>query len=197
VIERPDGIRIAALFIVGILAVSLVSRIQRSFQLRASSVVFDEVAEAFLRDDATHGVIRIIANEPDDGSALEYRSKNSDERRYSHIPRNSPTIFLEVHPTDSSDFEEDLVVRGVEKHGFRVLEVASGNVPGTLAAVLLEIRNLTDVVPNIYFEWTEGNPISNMLKYLFVGSGEVAPVTREILRETEKDVKRRPAVHVS
>lgn len=197
VIERPDGIRIAALFIVGILGVSLISRIQRSFQLRASSVVLDEAALSFVTEDASHGVIRIIANEPDDGSALEYRSKNSDERRYSHIPRNSPTIFLEVHPTDSSDFEEDLVVRGVHKHGFRVLEVASGNVPGTLAAVLLEIRNLTDVVPNIYFEWTEGNPISNMLKYLFVGSGEVAPVTREILRESEKDVKRRPSVHVS
>ena len=55
------------------------------------------------------------------------------------------------------------------------------------------------MVPTIYFEWTEGNPISNMMKFLFlfVGNGEVAPVTREVLREAEKDVKRRPAVHVS
>jgi len=63
----------------------------------------------------------------------------------------------------------------------------------------LEIRDITGVVPTIYFEWTEGNPISNMMKFLFlfVGNGEVAPVTREVLREAEKDVKRRPAVHVS
>jgi len=102
-----------------------------------------------------------------------------------------------VHPSDSSDFEEALVVQGTTVHGFRVLRVTSGNVPSTLAAVLLQIRDVTGVVPNIYFEWTEGNPISNMLKFLFVGNGEVAPVTREVLREAEKDAKRRPAVHVS
>jgi hypothetical protein len=197
VIERPDGLRIAALFILGILTISLVSRVRRSFELRATSVAFDDTAVRFVRDDAEHGVIRIIANEPDDGSEHEYRAKNTDERRYSHIPRTSKTIFLEVHSSDSSDFEEDLVVSGVEKFGFRVLKVRSGNVPSTLAAVLLEIRDLTGVVPDIYFEWTEGNPISNMLKFLFVGNGEVAPVTREVLREAEKDTKRRPAVHVS
>ena len=197
VIERPEGIRIAALFILGILAISIVSRIQRSLQLRASSVELDESARAFIQDDAEKGVIRIIANEPDDGSLREYREKNSDERRFSHIPQKSHTIFLEVHRSDSSDFEEDLVVRGVTKHGYRVLEVRSGNVPNTLASVLLQIRDETGIVPDIYFQWTEGNPISNMFKFLITGTGEVAPVTREVLRESERNAKRRPAVHVS
>jgi hypothetical protein len=197
VIERPEGIRIAALFILAILVISIVSRIQRSLQLRASSVELDDSALAFLKVDAKLGHIRIIANEPDDGTAREYREKNSDERRYSHIPEKAHVIFLEVHHADSSDFEEDLVVRGVTKHGFRVLEVRSGNVPNTIAAVLLEVRDQTGVVPDIYFEWTEGNPISNMFKFLVTGTGEVAPVTREVLRESEKSAKRRPAVHVS
>jgi hypothetical protein len=35
------------------------------------------------------------------------------------------------------------------------------------------------------------------VKFLLVGKGEVAPVTREVLREAEKDVKHRPSVHVS
>ena len=83
------------------------------------------------------------------------------------------------------------------KHGYRVLEVRSGNVPNTLAVVLLTIRDETGVVPEIYFEWTEGNPVSNMLRFLITGSGEVAPVTREVLREAEKNVELRPAVHVS
>ncbi len=197
IIERPEGIRIAALFILAILVISVVSRVQRSLQLRATSVTLEDSALAFLRQDAKLGHIRIIANEPDDGTAREYREKNSDERRFSHIPEKAHVIFLEVHRSDSSDFEEDLVVRGVMKHGFRVLEVRSGNVPNTIAAVLLEIRDQTGVIPEIYFEWTEGNPISNMFKFLVTGTGEVAPVTREVLRESEKSAKRRPAVHVS
>ena len=197
VIERPDGIRIAALFILGILVISIVSRIQRSLQLRANSVEFDQAAMDFLLQDAALGHIRVIANEPDDGSAKEYKQKNSDERRFSHIPQKSKIIFLEVHHADSSDFEEDLLVRGIDKHGYRVLEVRSGNIPNTIASVLLKIRDETNIVPTIYFEWNEGNPFSNMFRFLVTGVGDVAPVTREVLRESEKNPKRRPAVHVS
>ncbi len=195
--ERPEGIRIAALFIVGIIVISIVSRVQRSLQLRATSVELDAAALDFVTEDAARGRILIIANEPDDGSADEYKNKNSDERRFSNIPQRSKIIFLEVHPADSSDFEEDLLVRGVTKHGYRVLEVDSGNIPNTIAAVLLKIRDETGVVPMIYFQWNEGNPISNMFKFLVTGVGDVAPVTREVLRESEKDAKRRPTVHVS
>ncbi|SKB00474.1 hypothetical protein SAMN06295879_3019 [Agreia bicolorata] len=198
VFERPDGVRIAALFILGILVVSIVSRVQRSFQLRATSVTLDATAQDFVLADAdAYDQVLIVANEPDDGSASEYRQKISDERRDSGIPQRRPVIFLEVYPTDSSNFEEDLEVRGVVKHGNRVLEVRSGNIPNTIATVLLEIRDLTGTVPDIYFEWTEGNPISNMFKYLITGGGEVAPVTREVLRRAEPVRKRRPDVHVS
>ncbi|MFJ3488838.1 APC family permease [Leifsonia aquatica] len=197
VIERPDGLRIATLFILGILVVSIVSRVGRSFELRATSVTLDVTALDFVLEDAEEGEIRIISHEPDVDTTTEYEQKNKDERKFSHIPQRARTIFLEVLRSDSSDFEEDLVVHGVVKHGYRVLQVKSGNVPNTIAAVLLEIRDITGIVPTIYFEWTEGNPISNMFRFLITGVGEVAPVTREVLREAEKDVKRRPAVHVS
>ncbi|THG30038.1 amino acid transporter [Naasia lichenicola] len=198
VIERPDGVRIAALFIVGILIVSIVSRVHRSFQLRARSIEFDDMALSFIEEDSEeYSSIQIISNEPDDGSEEEYRRKLKEERRDSHIPQTSPVIFLEVQPADSSDFEEDLMVRGVVRHGFRVLVVDSGNVPNTIASVLMEIRDRAGIVPDIYFEWTEGNPASNMLRYLVTGSGEVAPVTREVLRRAEPRPHKRPGVHVS
>jgi len=198
IFERPDGVRIAALFILGILTVSIISRVQRSFQLRATSIVFDQQAEDFLLADADdEGSIRIVANEPDDGSREEYAEKLAEERRDSGIPYRASVLFLEVLPGDASDFEEDLVVRGVVRHGYRVLQVSSGNIPNTLAAVLLAARDLTGIVPGIYFEWTEGNPISNMFKFLITGGGEVAPVTREVLRRAEHDTRRRPEVHVS
>jgi len=198
VIERPDGVRIAALFILGIVAVSIISRVQRSFQLRATSVVLDAVALEFVTTDADdYGAILIIANEHDDGSEQEYRQKVAEERRDSGIPQRAPVIFLEVIADDSSNFEEDLVVRGETRHGYRVLTVNSGNVPNTIATILLTIRDETGVIPGIYFEWTEGNPVSNMLRYLVTGNGEVAPVTREVLRQAESSRARRPDVHVS
>ena len=197
VVQRPDGIRIALLFVLGILIVSFASRLRRSFEIRATSVTFDDEALEFLREAEDFGEIHLVANEPGARDALEYRVKAKEERRDSNIPGRASIIFLEVEKTDSSDFEEDLVVRGIVRHGFRVLEVASGNVPNTIAIVLLQIRNLTGVVPHVYFEWTEGNPVSNMFRFLVSGEGEVAPVTREVLRETEPDVRRRPMVHVS
>ncbi|RIX28875.1 APC family permease [Amnibacterium setariae] len=197
VVERPDGIRIALLFVLGIVVVSLLSRVRRSFEIRATSVTFDDTALEFLREAEDFGEVHLVANEPGARDRLEYTIKAKEERRDSNIPGRASIIFLEVEKTDSSDFEEDLVVRGIVRHGFRVLEVASGNVPNTIATVLLQIRNLTGVVPHVYFEWTEGNPISNLVRFLVSGEGEVAPVTREVLRETEPDVRRRPMVHVS
>jgi hypothetical protein len=198
IIERPDGVKIAGLFIAAIILVSILSRVRRSFQLRAASIILDETALGFVSKDATeNGAVRIVSHEPDSDTAEEYRNKSRDERHYSHIPNKAPIIFLEVHKSDSSDFEEELDVRGVMKFGYRVLQVKSGNVPGTAAAVLLAIRDATGVIPDIYFEWTEGNPINNMLRFLVTGKGEVAPVTREVLRESEPNPKRRPAVHVS
>jgi hypothetical protein len=49
----------------------------------------------------------------------------------------------------------------------------------------------------IYFDWTEGNPVAHLLRFLFFGSGEVAPVTREVLRAAEPNLRLRPFVHVA
>ena len=48
----------------------------------------------------------------------------------------------------------------------------------------------------MYFEWTEGNPARNFLRFLLFGAGEVAPVTREVLRRAEPERRRRPHLHV-
>src|SRR4030095_9649541 len=58
------------------------------------------------------------------------------------------------------------------------------------------VRNETGKLPHVYFGWSEGNPVSYLLKYIAFGEGDTAPVTHEVLRQAEKDPERRPIVHV-
>lgn len=196
VVERPDGIKIAALFILGIVLTSFASRVHRAFELRAAGVVFDETAARLIDEVAASGPVRIIANEPQEHSTAEYRAKEYSQREQTHIPDGKPVLFLEVLVRNSSDFTTSLTVCGDEKHHSRRLRVAGPGVPNTIAAVLLEIRDRTGRVPHAYFNWTEGNPLSHLLRFLVFGDGEVAPVTREVLRRAEPDPARRPRVHV-
>ncbi|MHB9863239.1 APC family permease [Streptomyces sp. YIM S03343] len=196
VVERPDGIKIATIFIVAIMATSLGSRVRRAFELRAGQVVFDEAATGYVAEAAAHGPLRLIANEPQEHSTVEYRAKEYSQREHTHIPDGGPVLFLEVFVRDSSDFTADVTVHGDEKHGVRRLRVEGPTVPNTIAAVLLALRERTGEVPHAYFNWTEGAPVSHLIRFLVFGDGEVAPVTREVLRRAEPDVERRPRVHV-
>ncbi|MDF3299595.1 amino acid transporter [Streptomyces tropicalis] len=196
VVERPDGIKIAAIFIVAILVTSFGSRVHRAFELRAAEVVFDEAAERILDEAARSGPLQLIANEPQEHSSREYRAKERDQQDHTPIPDGTPVLFLEVFVRDSSDFTADIAVHGDEKHGVRRLRAQGPTVPNAIAAILLALRDRTDQVPHVYFHWTEGDPVSHLIRFLVFGDGEVAPVTREVLRRAEREPSRRPRVHV-
>jgi hypothetical protein len=48
IVERPDGIRIAAFFISAIVLTSMVSRVFRSTELRVTGVELDELTQSFM-----------------------------------------------------------------------------------------------------------------------------------------------------
>ena len=195
VIEKPDGVKIASFFIAGIIGISIISRARRSFELRATTVHLDDSAYAMIKNAES---IHIIAREPKEDADAETRYSQKTEHAHfaNHLPEHIHPFFIEVFVDDSSDFENHLEVHGFRRGQHRVLQVHSSNVPNTIAAVLIHIRNKTGKMPHVYFRWTEGNPLTNLLKYLLFGQGEVAPVTREVLREAEKDPRKRPWVHV-
>ncbi|MBA2596854.1 MAG: amino acid transporter [Chloroflexia bacterium] len=196
IVENPSGLKMAAVFFVMIVVISLVSRVMRSTELRATEVEFDEMAERFLQESAKRGTMRLIANHPDERNTREYLVKEREEREASHIPSGDPVLFLEVTVKDASDFAGNVKVRGEEISGFRVLSVESASIPNGLAATLLAIRDRTGKKPHAYFGWVEGNPLRYLARFVIFGEGDIAPVTREILRQTDPDPKTRPAIHV-
>jgi hypothetical protein len=196
VYERPDGVKIGGCFIAAIIGVSFLSRVRRVFELRVTSVEFDPVAERFMRDCARRS-IRLIANEPDARDRQEYDDKVRQIVADHDLREEGDIIFVEVTVTDPSEFESTVTVHGHVLHGSRrVITLESSTVPNALAALLLHARDRTGVSPHIYFEWTEGTPVTQFLRFLIFGVGEVAPVTREVLRRAEPDRTRRPHVHV-
>ena len=104
---------------------------------------------------------------------------------------------LEVERTDASEFSEHLKVEGARLGRHCILHARSPMVANSIAALLIHIEKVTGRVPHIYFKWTEGNPVANIFRFLFLGEGDAAPLTHEVLRKAVPDIDRRPVVHVS
>src|SRR6185503_19620817 len=95
-----------------------------------------------------------------------------------------------------SEFSGVLQVSGATVDRHRVLRCVSPAIPNAIAALLLYVRDQTGKIPHAYFGWTEGNPIVYLMKFLAFGEGDTAPVTREVLRQSEPNPLRRPRIHV-
>jgi hypothetical protein len=98
---------------------------------------------------------------------------------------------------DASAFTDDtLDVRAVKVGRHKTLRCSSPAIPNAIAALLIAIRDRTDRIPDAYFGWTEGSPLVYILRYLFLGEGDTAPVAREVLRQAIKKPLERPRIHV-
>ncbi|WP_104125736.1 APC family permease [Cryobacterium sp. Y57] len=195
--EKPDGIAISALFILGIVVVSLISRVTRTTELRADRIEFDDEARRFINDSLQlDNKLNIVAHRRQTGHTAEYAEKEEEQRWINPIPGTADILFLEIDVVDPSEFREVLRIKGVEIDGYRVLRTSSPAAPNAIAAILIALRDTTGVRPHAYFEWSEGNPLIHMFRYLLLGRGDTAPVVREIIRESETNPRKRPVIHV-
>ena len=145
---------------------------------------------------ARHNGVRLIAHRPDKRNQEEYDKKERQAREDHSLDEEEPLIFMEVSQGDASEFTGELVVRGVKVGRHNVLRCKSPAIPNAIAALLLHLRDTTGTLPHAYFGWTEGNPIAYLLRYLVLGEGDTAPVTREVLRKAIENPLDRPRIHV-
>jgi hypothetical protein len=112
------------------------------------------------------------------------------------VPGAADILFLEIEVVDPSTFSDVLDVRGVTVGDHRILRAAGPAAPNALAAILLALRDATGLRPRAHFEWSEGNPIGRLFRYLFLGQGDTPPVVREIIRQHEPDPAKRPGIRL-
>lgn len=196
IFERPEGLKIASVFIAAIIVTSIVSRGLRSTELRITSINLDRTSHELLAEDEDQ-VIRLVARRARAETVEELDEADAIVRRL-HVLNDCERIyFFEVERSDASNFEDVLQVCGKRFGKHHVLCATSPVVANAFAAMLIFLEQHTGKVPHAYFEWKEGNPVGNLLKFLLLGEGDIAPITHEVLRRAIPDPKRRPCVHVS
>jgi hypothetical protein len=193
--ERPEGLKIATIFILCIVATSLVSRALRSTELRIKGITLDPAAEQLLAE--TQGPVRLIARKPRVETESHLTEVDRAVRHLHNIPPEELLFFLEIERGDASEFEDNLHVTGEAVGKFCVFRARSPVVANAVAAFLIDLEKRTGHRPHAYFTWTEGNPVAGIFRYIFLGEGDTAPITHEVLRRAIPDIKHRPIVHVS
>jgi hypothetical protein len=194
--ERPEGLKISCIFIATMIFMSLVSRAFRSTELRITGIELDQQAQAMLAE-SPHKTIRLIAWNPHKSYGKDRDQAKSDLRELHGLTSEDFIYFMEVERGDTSDFTERLFVHGLREGSNRVLHARSATVANSIAAFLIYLKQTNGCIPHVYFHWTDVSPIVNVMRFIFLGEGDTAPLTHEVLRRAIKDPAERPVVHVS
>jgi len=174
VIERPDGVIIAGVFILVVLTVSSLSRFFRSTELRVANISFKDADSAEKWPLIIGKRVHLV---PLRTNTVEARKKKlADIRRYYAV--TGPIAFIHVHLMDNrSDFLSDLrmTVR-LENENF-VVDVYGAT---ALANTIAYVSELIDPI-GIFLGLTRQNLMTQALRYLFVGEGETGLMVYTIL----------------
>ncbi len=174
VIERPDGIIIASVFIVLLLLTSALSRYRRSTEMRVSEVTFADGASADLWASITGKKVNLV---PYSFATVEHRRDVEDKIRQ-HLKIDGPLAFLHVSLLDNrSEFLAPLRVKVVPEGDNFVIEGSGAVAIANSIAYLSELLDPISIVLGL----TRRNLMQQAMNYLFWGEGEVGMLVYSIL----------------
>lgn len=192
VIEKPDGIKIAAFFILAILITSFWSRYARSRELRFAGFRMADAESRLFWDTIRDLEITILV--PHRPGRRTLAQKEAQIRREHRIPRDLTIVFIEVELADASDFVNEPLMKVIREEGRFIMRITgAASISHTLAAVALEMAKVGRP-PEIHFGWTDESPVSGTLGFLLFGEGNVPWMVRELIRRAEPDEAKRPLI---
>jgi len=194
-IERPDGIIIASIFIATVMAISFTSRFFRSDELRLKAFRFSDPADRMLWTDIVlEGAFRVLV--PHRPGSRSLADKEAEIRRKHRIPESVPLVFLEVHYGDVSEFQNAPII-SARQEGTRFVIVARDvvSVSHTIAQVAMEMTK-GGAPLDIIFGWSKGSSLKLALDYVLFGQGDVPNRVVDLLDKAIADPAQRPTVIV-
>jgi hypothetical protein len=195
ILERPDGIIIASIFIACVMLISFTSRFWRSDELRLKEFRFANDADRMLWTDIVlEGAFRVLV--PHRPGSRSLADKEAEIRRKHRIPESVPLVFLEVHYGDVSDFQNSPIL-SARQEGNRFIIVARDvvSVSHTIAQVAMEMTKGESPL-DIIFGWSKGGSLKLALDYVLFGQGDVPNRVVDLLDKALPDTNRRPTVIV-
>jgi hypothetical protein len=195
ILERPDGIIIASIFIACVMVISFTSRFCRSDELRLKEFRFADDADRMLWTDIlVEGAFRVLV--PHRPGSRSLADKEGEIRRKHRIPESVPIVFLEVHYGDVSEFQNSPVI-SARQEGTRFVIVARDvvSVSHTIAQLAMEMTK-GGAPLDIIFGWSKGSSLRLALDYVLFGQGDIPNRVVDLLDKAISDPSRRPTVIV-
>ena len=174
VIERPDGVIIASVFILLVIGFSAVSRAFRSLELRVSEVTFADQPSIELWKSLVGKKAHLVPLRTN--NAEERAAKLAEIRK--HYCVEGPIAFIHVKLLDNrSEFLSPIQVHVSKEDGNFVIEV-SGAI--AIANTIAYVSELIDPI-SIFLGLTRQNFMTQSLKYILWGEGETGLLVYTIL----------------
>jgi hypothetical protein len=171
---RPDGIIIASIFIVIVIAVSAISRMTRSTELRVSELTFCDEESAELWQEIVGKKVHLVPSRTD---TREARNRKLDEI-HKHYTQRGRFAFVHVHLIDNrSEFFAPLKIKVRREGDCYVIDVSQAI---AIANTIAYISELIDPI-SIFLGLTRLNLVTQALRFLLLGEGETGLMVYTIL----------------
>ena len=191
--KKPEGMVIASCFIGTVFVSSLISRWQRSTELRLDHFRFINNESHFLWDALRHLEFPYLVPHRV-GGARPLAQKEEEIRRVHHLDAAVPIVFVEATLGDVSEFYHSPTIEVTEEEGRFLIRVSNcASIAHTLASIALELSK-SGTPPELHFGWSDENPLSMSLGFVLFGEGNVPWMVRGLVRKAEPDPAKQPRV---